>query len=80
MNTNKHESIEKVVVSVLEHTTQNRAKMLKTKLRIISKNALSCISRLSRVKNIRVHPYLSVVPNSFSVSSVYSVVKNGGAL
>jgi ribosomal protein S7 len=70
MNTNKHESMEKVVVSILEHTTQ----MLKTEPLEILKNALSCLSRL---KNIRENSFSSVVP-TLSVSSVCSVVKNGG--
>ena len=41
-------------------------------------NQLSCVSCLSWLKNIRVHWCPSVVPTP-SVSSVCSVVKNGGA-
>lgn len=66
MNTNKHEFTEKVVVSILEHTTQKRAIEGKTKNQSMLKGNLSFISCLSWLKNP-------------SVSSVYSVVKNGGA-
>ncbi len=66
MNTNKHELRNKVVVSILEYTTQKSLHMLNTELLKISENALSCVSCLSWLKNIP------------SVFSVYSVVKNGG--
>ena len=62
MNTNKHESTEKVVDSILEHTTQKRARGRQTKNQSMLKDNLSCISCLSWLKN----------------PSVYSVVKNGG--
>lgn len=60
MNRNKYKSTKKVVVSILEHTTQNSLHMLKTGLLEILKNSLSWLKNLS-------------------VSSVCSVVKNGGA-
>ena len=66
MNNNKYKSTKKVVVSILEHTTQ----MLKTEPLEILKNALSCILHLSRLKNIRVHLCPSVLTNSLSASSV----------
>lgn len=92
MDTNKHESVKnredcclekidalKVVSSILEHTTQNSLQMLKTEPLRILKNALSCFSCLSWLKNISVHWCPFVVPNSLSVSSVCSVVQTGGA-
>ena len=63
MNTNKHESIEKVVVSILEHTTQIRLTTLIAQLRAIMNNQLSCILCFSWFKNICVHPCPSVVKN-----------------
>lgn len=84
MNTNKHESVknifsiskvQKVVVSILEHTTQQRALGRRTKNKSVLKDNLSCMSCLSWLKNICVNPCPSVVP----IISVYSVVKNGGA-
>ncbi|WP_034636154.1 hypothetical protein [Chitinivibrio alkaliphilus] len=54
MNTNKHEYTEKVVVSILEHTTQKRAIEIKTK------NQSMLIDNLSWLKN----------PSVSSVSSV----------
>ncbi len=50
MNRNKYKSTKKVVVSILEHTTQNGLYMLKTELLKILKNALSCIPCLSWLK------------------------------
>ncbi|WP_321495213.1 hypothetical protein [uncultured Desulfobacter sp.] len=78
MNTNKHEYTKKVVVSILEHTTQNSLHRLKTEPLNILNYPLSDILRISRLKNISVHLCLSVVPNLFPVSSVYSVVKIEG--
>ncbi len=77
MNTNKHQSTEKVVGSILEHTTQNNLYLLKTELLIALKNARSCYSCLSWLKNICVSLCPSVVP-TLSVSSVNSVFKTGG--
>ena len=74
MNTNKQESTKKVVVSILEHTTQKSLHMLNTELIKKSENAFSYFSCLSWLQNIRGHRCLSVVPNL----SVFSVVKNGG--
>jgi hypothetical protein len=65
MNRNKYKSTKKVVVSILEHTTQNSLHML---MRIL-KNVLSCFLCLSWLK----------IFSMSSVSSVFSVVKNGGA-
>ena len=79
MNTNKHDSIEKVVGSILEHTTQDRLTTLTAQLRTTMNNQLSCFSCLSWLKNIGVHWCLFVLSNPFSVTSVYSVVKTGGA-
>lgn len=73
MDTNKHELakrailtaffVQKVVVSTLEHTTQNSLQMLKTEPLRILKNALWCISCLSWLKIICVHWCPFVVPN-----------------
>lgn len=59
MNRNKYKSTKKVVVSILEHTTQ----MLKTEPLEVLKNALSSISPLSWLTNTCVHWCPSVVEN-----------------
>ena len=78
MVTNKHKSTKKVVVSILEHTTQQCAIERKTDNQRKLKDNFSYISCLSWFENIRV-PWCSFVVPNLSAFFVHSVVKNGGA-
>jgi recombinational DNA repair protein RecR len=75
MNTNKHESTEKVVGSILERTTQYVSQVPKTALQKISENALSCISCFSWLINLYVS---SVCSACLPKPRRRQVVKNGG--